>query len=129
MKAASVLGLSVLLIAVFALAGCAGKEPAGCTGTCHVAMASATFEPKEIRIQKGATVHWMFKENTNQTGNPHDVVSEDGSFGSTGLLVQGGTAYQYTFNTAGTFNYRCTQHSSGSAWPYTGMIGKVIVVA
>lgn len=62
-----------------------------------------TFNPATITIPKGTTVTWTQKDSA-----PHTVTTD--IFDSDGLSQ--GQAFSYTFNQAGTFEYRCTIHPS-----------------
>lgn len=65
------------------------------------------FNPETLSIQKGTTIMWSNKDN---------VVTSD--IFDSGKLGKG-ESFSYTFDQAGTFEYRCTIH------PY--MKGKIIV--
>jgi len=69
-------------------------------------------------ISAGDTVIWTFADS-----QPHTVTSDTGAFDS-GAQQVGGT-FQFTFNTAGTFNYHCTVHGL----PGQGMHGTITVQA
>ena len=91
--------------------GGASKTITG-AGTVEVHMKNTAFDPKEITIDKGATVKWI-----NDDSVQHTVTAGDKSFDS-GKLNSGQT-YERTFNEPGTFDYACTIHPS--------MKGKVTV--
>jgi amicyanin len=72
------------------------------------------FGPQNITVKKGTTVTW-----TNRDDAKHNVVAqgENAANGPKSELLAKDQTYTYTFNTAGTFNYRCEPH------PYmTGMV-------
>ena len=77
------------------------------------ATVNSTFVPDSVRIAKDGTVTWNFGSLdhnvvfNNVTGKPADI----------GTTVN--ASVTRTFNTAGTFPYRCTIHA--------GMDGKVVV--
>jgi plastocyanin len=71
------------------------------------------FSPAELTVKKGTTLTW-----TNKDSSPHTVTSTDNGKLDSKTLDQG-ESYSFTFNEVGTFNYKCTFHSS--------MMGKVIV--
>ena len=79
--------------------------------TDAVSIANGTFNPSTTTISKGTTVTWTLTNGT------HTVVSDDGLFTS-GSISSGGT-FQHTFDTAGTFTYKCGIHSA--------MTGTIIV--
>jgi plastocyanin len=97
------------------------------TMTVMVGSGGFTFDPPNVTIQVGDTVHWVWA-----TGG-HNVVSgsggsADGSFcspadascGAAPLLGSGAT-YDHTFTQAGSFPYFCAAHVS------FGMVGTVTV--
>ena len=69
-----------------------------------------TFSPSVLMVKKGTTVTWI-----NQDTASHNIKSD--TFNSTELNQ--GDQFQFTFNTAGTFNYSCGIHPS--------MTGQIIV--
>jgi amicyanin len=62
------------------------------------------FSPNPITITVGSTVTW-----TNRDGAPHTVTADDGSWGSTSTLGQGGT-YSHVFASPGSYTYHCAIH-------------------
>lgn len=70
------------------------------------------FNPSTITIKVGQTVTW-----TNNDSVSHNVLADDGSFSSNTLET--GDSFSYTFNSAGTFTYKCGFHAN--------MVGTVIV--
>ena len=89
-----------------------GPDPAPATANVS-ATVNSTFNPDSVRIAKDGTVTWNFGSLdhnvvfNNVAGKPADI----------GTTVN--AAVPRTFNTAGTFPYRCTIHA--------GMDGKVVV--
>lgn len=89
------------------------------------------FEPEEITVSVGDTVTWNFESpghNVYAYDDQGDVSLPDGAegFGSVEKGDQYGTnsegdTFEYTFETAGTYEYVCVPHVS------SGMVGKVIV--
>lgn len=65
-----------------------------------------SFSPATRTIKKGETITW-----TNQDSAAHTVSSISGTELNSGTLSNGQT-YSHTFNTAGTFEYRCNFHTS-----------------
>jgi plastocyanin len=68
------------------------------------------FAPEAIAISKGTTVTW-----TNDDVTLHTVISgtpEEGNIGTEfdSSYLAAGKAFEHAFNTAGTFDYFCTQH-------------------
>ena len=111
----SVMLLSLLLF-VPAFAGCAGDtttESAGDSGSTTppanaVDISGMAFSPSSLTVSVGDTVTW-----TNKDGSTHTATADDGTFDS-GDLANGGT-YSFTFDTAGTYTYKCNRHSSMTA--------------
>jgi plastocyanin len=60
------------------------------------------FDPASKSVAKGDTVVW-----TNRMDFDHTVTADDGGFDS--KIGPNGT-FSHTFDTAGTFNYRCRIH-------------------
>jgi plastocyanin len=100
----------VALAAVLALTGAVGCDddnpviPPG--GGTSINIQSFAFVGGTITVALGTQVTW-----TNKDASPHTVTSDSGTELSSGSLAQNAT-YSHTFNTAGTFPYHCTFHSS-----------------
>jgi plastocyanin len=77
-----------------------------------VATASSTFDPDEVAITQGGTVTWNFNLL-------HNVTFSTATGAPANITDRGTGSESRQFNTAGTFNYRCTIHS--------GMDGVVVV--
>lgn len=111
MKLNLVIGLIALLITSILVIG-AGCEQSQGTGsavniggpqTYSVEIMDYAFSPQTLNIKTGDTVIW-----TNQDSIRHDIKSNDGSFYS--IPLDTGEMYAFTFNTRGTFKYRCSLH-------------------
>lgn len=108
--------LFLLLIAVVLVSGCVsyGNQPAAQPPASQLPSSNAVsiqnfaFSPATLTVKTGSTVTW-----TNLDSAPHTVTSDSGAFGS-GQLANGGS-FSYTFNTAGTFDYHCSNHPSMKA--------------
>lgn len=74
------------------------------------------FDPAAIAVDAGTTVVWEWTGN----GGMHNVVDDDGSFESE-MTDEAGRTFSHTFDTAGTFKYKCAPHES------MGMKGAVVV--
>ncbi len=68
-----------------------------------IAMNSMTFFPRALSVKAGDTLTWV-----NDDVVPHTMTANDGSVDS-GLLMPG-DRFTFTFNTAGTFEYKCSIH-------------------
>ena len=108
------------LIALLILSGCAPQaiNPAEKNDAKKASQESITvsirdfaFNPAVITITKGTEITWV-----NEDSASHTVASE-GSFDSGSLSK--GQSFSYTFTEAGTFDYKCSIHTS--------MKGKVVV--
>lgn len=97
--------LAVAAIAAVALIGGPfgrAARPAA-ADSAAVALANYAFGPATITVSPGDTVTW-----TNTDSDVHNVIAFDNSFASP-ALNQGDT-FSFTFQTAGTYEYRCTIH-------------------
>jgi plastocyanin len=75
-----------------------------------VVLKDISFTPATLRVRKGASVRWSWKDGTT----PHNV-----TFRSRHSATKARGTYVLRFATKGTFKYHCTIHP--------GMDGKVIV--
>lgn len=67
-----------------------------------------TFIPETIRVTKGTTITWMNRDSAKHTA---EVIEGQTPGGPTGeKLMAKNETYQYTFNTVGTFKYKCGPH-------------------
>ncbi len=98
----------ILSLFVFAtlLTACGEAAPATpVTPDETISIEDSSFMPKAMTVKVGDTVQW-----TNVDSMAHTVTSETFDSGS---LVQSGT-FSYTFDKAGTFDYKCSLHPSMS---------------
>ncbi|WP_125098322.1 cupredoxin domain-containing protein [Leucobacter chromiireducens] len=101
---AGILGLG----AAGALSGCAPSKPElvpsdeGVKAAVTVRAIDNRFEPREVEIEPGQAVRWVFEGSME-----HDVVAKDGSFVSE--LQQTGS-YTHLFEEAGDYDYLCSIH-------------------
>jgi len=87
--------------------------------TYNVAVANYSFSPAQVTINIGDKVVWKNNGGThNVNGTKATFASNPESFGNS---LGSGWTYEYTFSTAGTYNYQCDPHAA------FGMVGKVIV--
>ncbi|SDM08119.1 halocyanin domain-containing protein [Halogranum gelatinilyticum] len=75
------------------------------------------FGPAAVEVSVGTTVVWEW----TGAGGSHNVVAEDGSFGSQYASQQGAT-FEHSFEETGTYPYYCQPHIN------LGMKGAVRVV-
>lgn len=78
--------------------------------THNVAVSSFSFTPSSLTIQVGDEVTWTnISGSHNVNGTQATFSSNPASFGNS---VGAGWTYSFTFNIAGTYQYRCDPHSS-----------------
>ena len=105
---------------------CSSSTSPSCSGAC-VTIQDFTFSPSTMTIKVGTRVTW-----TNAGPSAHTTTSDTGVWdsatlgapsggGGYGGGAAGGT-YQFTFNTAGTYNYHCKLHPPASYPGFTGTI-------
>jgi len=107
---------SLILLTMMLLAACgsnAGPTPAGTlppiqSGKAKVSIANFAFDPVALTITTGTTVTW-----TNNDTVAHNVLSDDGSWGSNSLAK--GDSFSFTFTKSGTFSYHCGVHPTMKA--------------
>jgi len=102
------LPMAILLVACAstpAAAPASAPAPAVTTasGEVDIAISNYTFVPASLTVKVGTTVKWTNKDNVI-----HTVEAADNSWGSKDLNQ--GDSFSFTFNQAGAFAYRCTQH-------------------
>lgn len=95
-----ILAAAVVLLLALLGAACGGGSDTEAPEAGHVNVVDNRFEPSTIEIQPGDTVTWDF-----QGAVQHNVVGED--FESE--IKRSGT-FEHTFNSAGSYDYRCTLH-------------------
>lgn len=85
------------------------------------------FEPHVVRLNVGGTVTWNNESGSHSatayhSDNDQPQLVPDGSAAwDSGILSEGGTTFEHTFETEGVYHYYCTPHER------LGMIGSVIV--
>lgn len=120
-----VAGVVVILVAYFVLKGnysTSTKQPSVTSSPSVIETNSATgsgqtqssieiknfsFNPSSVSVKAGTTVTWK-----NNDSVPHTITSDpDGGVFKSQTLNSGDT-FQFTFNTAGSFPYHCSIHTS-----------------
>jgi len=71
----------------------------------NVTIQGDVFSPSSLTVKVGDTITW-----TNNDNHDHTVTSNTGTFNS-GNIANGST-FSFTFNTAGTYSYNCSIHTS-----------------
>lgn len=106
----------------FVIQSAAGGTPVSPPATWYVEMrgTALAFVPADLEVATGDTL--VFANNASFA---HDVLFEAGpSSGAPGSLGAGAT-WSYTFNTAGTFRFRCQLHAGTFD---SGMVGRIVVI-
>ena len=112
-------------LGVLVSGGCSGggSGGGGVTNPPGVVVIHATsgnrFSPSTVTIQRGQTVRWIADVGAGHTVTP-DNAAQVGAWASTSI-GSAGDQFEFTFNTAGDFNYHCIPHQS------IGMTGVVHV--
>ncbi|MHB8438997.1 MAG: cupredoxin domain-containing protein [Acidimicrobiales bacterium] len=83
--------------------GGTGPVTTGPTPSAVVNIQYVSFEPSRITIHAGQTVEWVWKDAPID----HNV-----SFASFASPTQSTGTYFHTFDTPGTYSYRCTIHAT-----------------
>lgn len=78
--------------------------------TASVSIKNFAFNPASLTVKVGTTVTWVNNDST-----PHQIKS--GTFNSN--IMSNGQTFQFTFSSAGEYNYSCAIHPS--------MQGKIVV--
>ena len=72
--------------------------------TADIAIVDLAFTPATLTIKPGTTVRF-----TNNDSFGHTVTAKDNSYNSD--TIAAGTSYTHRYDTAGSYEYRCTIHS------------------
>jgi plastocyanin len=83
----------------------ATATPAPAARQVSATIQNVAFSPNSITVARGTTVTW-----TNLDSMAHTVTADNGSWGSTSTLGQGGT-YSHVFTSPGSYTYHCAIHS------------------
>lgn len=112
-------GVGVLALAApLVLAACGGGGDdggGGGGGDAEVEVVDVLFRPDEVTIDVGGKVVWTWSGRL-----PHEVVGTFNGAEVKSPRLTGSGTFEYTFATAGEFEYSCGVHG-------TGMAGKVII--
>ena len=81
---------------------------------------SCGFDPSHVTVSAGKTVTWTWRGTQE-----HDVVFEDAPTQPVSSPIQATGVHTRTFDTPGTYRYRCTLHSTSFT---EGMVGMVVVL-
>ena len=119
--------LSALAVfGVLVSGGCSGGGSGGGGGVTNPpgvievhATAGNRFSPSTLTISRGQTVRWVADVSAGHTVTPDNAAQPGGFTGAS--IGSAGNTFEFTFNTAGDFNYHCIPHQS------LGMTGVVHV--
>jgi len=84
-------------------AGSGSPTPAGRPEPGTVILRDIEFKPDKVTVKVGDTVTWKFEDQ----GISHDVVADGESFKSE---VKDSGTFRHTFDTPGTYAYKCSLH-------------------
>jgi plastocyanin len=102
-----------------------GTELPGSGTTVEVDALDNRFEPLNVTVQAGATVHFV-----NAGRNDHNVLPETGdAWGVQQADFAPGAEYSYAFDTPGTYLYYCSIHGAIANGKGVGMYGTIEVTA
>lgn len=108
----------------------AASKGGGGAGATVIAMkAGNVFDPVTFKSKVGGKVSWR---NDDTSGQPHNVVADDGSFDSNpgcslidaAKCLDEHATYSHTYDRAGTYGFYCTVHGAKGG---VGMAGTVEV--
>jgi plastocyanin len=87
------------------MSGQPGSNTSQPSSTNTVEISDFSFSPADITIKKGTTVTW-----TNKDSVTHTVTESDGQTGPNSKDLDENASYTFTYNSAGTFKYKCNIH-------------------
>lgn len=103
----------------------AGTELPGSGTTVQVDAFDNRFEPGNLTVQAGTTVHFV-----NAGRNDHNVLPETGdAWGVQQADFGPGAEYSYAFDTPGTYLYYCSIHGAIANGKGVSMYGTIEVTA
>lgn len=115
MKTRKLLLISALISLAFLISSCYKSNNTYNNNTANkVSILSTGFSPASITVSSGSTVTWTNKDNMM-----HTVTTADGTISSGDIA--GGSTFNKTFTTVGTFNYFDSHNPS--------MTGVIVVTA
>lgn len=114
------------------LAGCLRDDAEHAVGNpepfVEVGMRADGFEPAVVHLVEGGAVEWVVEDASHDVVAAHPDthrnqrrIPADAEPWESGLLREGGDAFDHTFEIDGVYDYVCTVHES------TGMVGSVVV--
>lgn len=101
-------------------AGSIGISGARAVQADHVVtMGSNYFDPVGLSIEPGATVRFEIESGSHSATAYQDRIPAEAAPFDSGTMSDG--AFEYTFETPGTYDYYCRPHQS------MGMVGRIVV--
>jgi plastocyanin len=110
---------SPLVVFALVLAACGSTSPAAAPAATSAAPAAGAkaavtikgfaFSPAALEVAKGTVVTWTNNDGTTHTVTSGTNGSKDGKFNQE---ISGSAEGSVTFDTAGTFTYFCSIHST-----------------
>lgn len=129
--------LSIVVATVAMLAG--SSFPSANAATKTVEIPGPFFQPEQLKIVVGDTVRWVNEDNQRHSVSANTSAQAQGEFFDSGTRCPGGLlgtnclrpgeSYTHTFNTIGTFTYRCRIHGSDTSFSSCAMCGQIVVRA
>jgi len=107
----------LIISAVGALTGCAGKAAQALSGTIAMSVTENGFEPADIKLKKGAPVKLMITRKTDQTCAKAIVIDDYNIH--TMLPLNTAVAVSFTPTKSGQLRYGCAMDK---------MVGGVFVI-
>lgn len=83
-------------------------------GVTNVLLKNTVFNPTNVSIKVGNTVHWIWQEDT------HSVTSDAGDFDSG--VHNNGFTFDHMYMAAGSFGYHCTVHGASGGVGMSGLV-------
>jgi len=117
------MGRLKLLIPVIALVGMFAMAPTANSAVVIKGVSTTSgfqWHPKTVNITHGTKVTWKAVAGT------HTVTAYRGAWNKNTTINQGQST-SFTFNSAGTYKFRCLFHSTLVNGVCSGMCGKVVV--
>jgi plastocyanin len=87
---------------------------ASSSDSAQIAVADIVFSPGALTISPGTTVTWSWSGDL-----PHSVVGEFDGENVASDTMTGSGSFEFTFESAGTFNYQCGVHGASMSGTIT----------
>ncbi len=87
-----------------------------------VEVSNNKFSPKDIVINEGESVRWINVQGFHNVNGSTDIYPNNPEGFTNGAAASGSWVFDFTFNTAGVYDYQCDPHVG------LGMVGTVTVM-